>query len=374
MSKEKNTKPASSAANAKASMLAVMRGINLSDGPMYSIMRDGSVQPVAVVRHGIRGTQNVSKKKNDSDADVGNPQITETAKTDPAAIGLRIQFAMQITPLRKLVTACNHAAVSASIQRFLTEAEDSEELMEICRRYARRIFNGSFLWRNLTLADLLDISATCDGQTVEVTGEQPFSLAGRGFSDYVDAEGTLARWLQRALTTDGGIGAGIAIKADMRFAAPGAFEVYPSQVYVSSKPKGFARPLYKLNPLSPAELSRQRNTDDRQSFMDSINMGQAGIRDQKIGNAIRTIDTWYAEGDVRPIAVEPNGASLSDNSFYRDPSSSNSFFSLLPRIDELTQQLSPADGGAAPTAQAMFALAVFIRGGVFGESGKSESA
>ena len=171
--------------------------------------------------------------------------------------------------------------------------------------------------------------------------------------------------------TEASIGAGIEITAQVRFANTGAFEVYPSQVYVSNKPSGFARPLYKLNPISPAELMRQRNDQDVQTFMDSLVMGQAAIRDQKVGNAIRTIDTWYADGNVPPIAIEPNGASLSANVFYRDVKSGKSFFDLLPRIKTLTQQLHTHASGVQPSPEAMFALAVFIRGGVFGD-GKSD--
>jgi len=47
-------------------------------------------------------------------------------------------------------------------------------------------------------------------------------------------------------------------------------------------------------------------------------MGLAAIRDQKIGNAIRTIDysgtRHHAEVD-RPIPIEPNGAESRSNGF-----------------------------------------------------------
>jgi CRISPR-associated protein Csy3 len=362
------TKKTATTDEKKGSVLAVMRGINVSDAPMYSIAQRGEPQPIAVMRHGIRGTQNLSKKKSD---EVSNIQITETAKTSPDALGLQVRFSLQTTPLRKLVTACDQPEVRTNIDLFLQTAENSEELMELCRRYARRIFSGSFLWRNLTLAQNLNIEATCESKTVKVEGEQAFALAERGFTDYIEAELTLAQWLQRSFVTEASIGAGIEITAQVRFANTGAFEVYPSQVYVSNKPSGFARPLYKLNPISPAELMRQRNDQDVQTFMDSLVMGQAAIRDQKVGNAIRTIDTWYADGNVPPIAVEPNGASLSANVFYRDVKSGKSFFDLLPRIKTLTQQLHTHASGVQPSPEAMFALAVFIRGGVFGD-GKSD--
>ena len=48
-------------------------------------------------------------------------------------------------------------------------------------------------------------------------------------------------------------------------------------------------------------------------------MGHAALRDQKIGNALRTIDTWYPRYTEhgRPLPVEPNGASLEAQEFFR---------------------------------------------------------
>lgn len=354
-----------------AKVLAAMRGINISDAPMCSIVGK-ELLPIAVMRHGIRGTQNVSRKKTDKAAEVSNIQITESAKTHPQATGMHLRFALQVTPLNRLMTACDNPQIRADIEQFLAHAATSEELMELCRRYARRVFSGSFLWRNLTLAQSLDIQASCAGQTAQALGERPFELAERGFSDYTEEEIKLARWLQSSFAAQASLGHGIEVSAKVHFSNAGAFEVYPSQMYVSGKPQGFARPLYKLNPISASEMNRARSDKDVHAFMDSIHMGQAAIRDQKVGNALRTIDTWYASGTVPPIAIEPNGASLSDNEFHRRPESGNSFFDLLPSIRQLTQDLKPEGGGMPPSPDAMFVLAVFIRGGVFGDAGKSD--
>ncbi len=383
----KTTKTAKTTDANKAGVLAVMRGINVTDAPMSSLLANGALRPVAVIRHGIRGTQNVAAKKSDKKADgapgkeakVSNPQITETAKTDATAEGLHVGFSLRLMPLHKLLTACDQPQVAQDIGAFLEAAKGSEELMELCRRYARRIFTGSFFWRNLHLAQTLGITATQGSQTVRVEGEQPFALAERGFADYTDAETTLAGWMRKAfLMADGA--APIDIDARLHFGTTGAFEVYPSQVYVGNKPTGFARPLYKLNPISASQLGRLERELERQKkeadpdslyFNDTLLMGQAAIRDQKIGNALRTIDTWYASGDPRPIAVEPNGASLTDNTFYRDVASGNSFFDLRPRLPELTQALHPLGSNEPLSPEALFVLAVFIRGGVFGESSKT---
>ncbi|THU03995.1 type I-F CRISPR-associated protein Csy3 [Lampropedia puyangensis] len=349
-------------------VLSVMRGINVSDAPFTSIGQDGVLTPIPVMRHGIRGTQNVAKGK----ADVSNIQTTESAKTAVNAQGVAVDFSLQPTPIRRLVTACDNDEVRRQIDAFLLRAETSEELLELCRRYARRILTGSFLWRNLELAHKLEISAQSNGKTVAISGDKAFQLAASGFGDYCDEERTLASWLQQGFVSEPSAGTGIRITAKVLFATAGAFEIYPSQVYVSGKPKGFARPLYKLNALSATEMARLADNQDPRTFSDSFPTGIAAIRDQKIGNAIRTIDTWYAEGATQPIAIEPNGASLSANRFFREVNQGKSFFDLRPQIPALTEQLHAYPSQEPLTADAMFVLAVFIRGGVFSD-GKKES-
>ena len=90
-------------------------------------------------------------------------------------------------------------------------------------------------------------------------------------------------------------------------------------------------------------------------------LGQAAIRDQKIGNALRTIDTWYAtylENDSKPIPVEPNGASLDAQDFFRvNKKNKDSAFDILKEIRNLDPN---SDKGK-------FLIACLIRGGVYSE-------
>src|SRR5699024_8335193 len=62
----------------------------------------------------------------------------------------------------------------------------------------------------------------------------------------------------------------------------------------------------------------------------------AAMHSQKLGNALRTIDTWYpdyAEGDenLGPIAVEPYGSVTSQGKAYRQPKQKKDFYNLLDR-------------------------------------------
>ena len=80
-------------------VLSFQRGLIVSDAPMQNLHADGSLSPLQVVRHGIRGTQNVSG----GEKDVSNIQVTETAKTSPDALGLQLSFSQRFLPLDELL-------------------------------------------------------------------------------------------------------------------------------------------------------------------------------------------------------------------------------------------------------------------------------
>ena len=90
----------------------------------------------------------------------------------------------------------------------------------------------------------------------------------------------------------------------------------------------------------------------------------AGMHSQKLGNAIRTIDTWYPKEEdenLGPIAVEPYGSVTTQGKAYRQPKQKADFYSLLDSWMLKDQ---------APTVeQQHFVMAILIRGGVFGDAG-----
>ena len=89
----------------------------------------------------------------------------------------------------------------------------------------------------------------------------------------------------------------------------------------------------------------------------------AGIHSQKLGNALRTIDTWHSEfKEVGPIAVEPYGSVTTLGKACRQPRTKTDFYSLLDNW--LIKDAVPA------LEQQHFVIATLIRGGVFGDSGK----
>ena len=108
-----------------------------------------------------------------------------------------------------------------------------------------------------------------------------------------------------------------------------------------------------------------RNKLNKQSkILYSID-GIAGMHSQKVGNALRTIDTWYPEyADVNtgPIAIEPYGAVTNLGKAYRNPKAEADFFTLFDRF---------ARGETLDSKnEEHYVMAVLVRGGVFGESDK----
>ncbi|MFD2454531.1 type I-F CRISPR-associated protein Csy3 [Ideonella paludis] len=116
-------------------------------------------------------------------------------------------------------------------------------------------------------------------------------------------------------------------------------EVYPSQELILDKAStGKSKTLYVVS-------------------------GVAGIHSQKLGNAIRTIDTWHPEAaEVGPIAVEPYGSITTLGKACRKPGDKIDFYNLLDNW--LLKDKVPA------LEQQHFVMATLIRGGVFGDAGK----
>lgn len=92
--------------------------------------------------------------------------------------------------------------------------------------------------------------------------------------------------------------------------------------------------------------------------------GSAGIHSQKIGNAIRTIDTWYPDYDKYEFAIpiEPYGVKRSLGLVFR---TTQSFYKLIDKHITDLDSISEDD--------LLYIMAVIIRGGLFGmKSGGKE--
>jgi CRISPR-associated protein Csy3 len=339
------------------SVMSLKRTIAMTDGIMSSLFSDGSTKLVDVTRHGIRGTQNMVKDAlSDEYAEVSNIQTTDTAKIDPNAAGLRVEFGIRFLPLVSSIDSCAPGKNETpemikqyrdSLKGFAARAAHSDGLKEVSLRYARNIANGRWLWRNRTMAETVAIKVSVGDKEFNFDA---LSIPLNTFSNYSQDERNLADVIANGLS--GTSSSSLKVSADLDFGINGAVEVFPSQNYINGKPKGFARSLYKYG--APDKVDATNNN----------RVGYAAIRDQKIGNALRTFDTWYSDFEEvgMPIPIEPNGASLDAQRFFRKNNSSA--FKLFLRLNQIDPN----------TEQGMFCIANMIRGAVYSESDKKDKA
>ncbi|MDP1872457.1 MAG: type I-F CRISPR-associated protein Csy3 [Gallionella sp.] len=351
--------------NILPSVLAFRRGVVITDGGMFNVMPDGTT-PIKVVRHGILGTQNTAKEASGkSTTKVANLQETDTAKLDIGAEQMRVCMTLRFMPLRSLLDSCCDAAfpvrtsdLRSGLSKFIELTDNSKGLLEVAHRYIRNVVNGRWLWRNRSEAATVAILIEADGKQYKFDA---LSYSLNSFDGYCAKEDELAAIVAKCLSSEKPVNIAFKVEADISFGTAGGNEVYPSQNYVNGKPSGFARSLYCYG-----------NAERASSVDGSRVMGFAALRDQKIGNALRTFDTWYPKENflkdtgvsaenAGPIAVEPNGANLDFMKVFRIKE--HSAFTILGHIGEVDPN----------TEEGMFMIACLIRGGVYGNDEKDKA-
>ena len=237
-------------------------------------------------------------------------------------------------------SACNNADYQSALKDTVAGYVATHGFAELARRYAHNLANGRFLWRNRLGAEQIEVQVArlVNGQPDTTWTFDALSLSLRDF----DASGSVASDLKPLadVLAQGLAGQSHVLLQVTAFVRVGAGqEVYPSQELILDKDKaGKSKTLYHVN-------------------------GVAGMHSQKLGNAIRTIDTWYSgAADNGPIAVEPYGSVTTQGKAYRQPKLKEDFYTLFDNW--------VTKGQAPELAQQHFVIATLIRGGVFGDAGK----
>jgi len=327
-----------------ASVLAFERKLDPSDALFFAgnwaARTTSAGWPAVTVREkSVRGTISNRLKTKDQDpakldAAIENPNLqTVDVATLPAdADTLKVTFTLRVLGGAGTPSACNSADYQRKLLATVHGYVASQGFGELARRYAFNLANGRFLWRNRIGAEQVEVQVAhlVDGQAASLRGfEAPAASA-----DALAAVG--------ALITDGLAGGRHVLLQVTAFVRAGAGqEVFPSQELILDKEKaGKSKTLYTVS-------------------------GIAGIHSQKLGNALRTVDTWYpGAGDAEqgPIAVEPYGSVTTQGRAYRQPKEKADFYTLLDSW-LLKDQVPPTD-------QQHFVMATLIRGGVFGDASK----
>ncbi|PSU36279.1 type I-F CRISPR-associated protein Csy3 [Photobacterium lutimaris] len=334
-------------------VLATQRGYVVTDGQFFNVLPSDRRTPVEVINHTVIGVDNKKLDTNGFNS-LANPQRIDSAKLDPNALAYEVVFQLSFLPIDSVlskVAGTNSQELKASLKKFLQESNRSEGLAEIAHRYARNIFNGRWLWRNRMTAKSVKISVSVGEQNLGASNALAIPL--NDFDVYVAEEKALAAIIFQQLQ---GINEDeIKVTALLTPRVQGSIEVFPSQNYID-KQKGAkgvkSKSLYVLN-------RRPLQENHGEMFV----VGDAALRDQKIANAIRTIDTWYSDDPhIRPIAIEQFGANLDDQCFYRKGGKSSGIdaYSLMKQCGELDPN----------TPEGMYFIGCLVRGGVYALSKK----
>lgn len=344
-----------------ASVLAFERKLDPSDALLYSGPWDrredsGSWPAIGVREKSVRGTisnrlktkgKDIDPAKLDAEIEKPNLQTVDVATMPANADTLKCRFTLRVLGGAGTPSACNNTAYQARLVSVVSQYRDAQGFGELARRYAINLANARFLWRNRVGAEQVEvrINHVENGKAVRTWTFEAFDFSLHNFdvpAAHQKALTELASVIEKGLS-----GQAYALLDVTAFARVGdGQEVFPSQELILDK--GSDRGGAKSKTLYAVALG---------------DVLVAGMHSQKIGNALRTVDTWYPESqDTGPIPVEPYGSVTAQGKAYRQPKAKMDFYSLLDGWMIKDQTPTPD--------QQHYVLATLIRGGVFGESGK----
>lgn len=335
-----------------ASVLAFERKLDPSDALFYSgSWKDradsSSWAPVAIREKSVRGTISNRLKTKDQDpakldAAIENPnlQTVDVATLPSDADTLKAQFTLRVLSGVGEPSACNSAAYRDKLLATVRKYIDENGLGELAQRYASNLANGRFLWRNRIGAEQVEIEAAHikDGAAVASWTFDALAHNMRELSaptSEADKVAELGKLIESGLSGKDHVL--LKITAFVRVGA--GQEVFPSQELILDRGRGDkSKTLYHVNDV-------------------------AAMHSQKIGNALRTVDSWYPGAEENgPIAVEPYGSVTTQGRAWRQPKEKQDFYNLLDGW--ILKDKAP------PVEQQHFVMATLVRGGVFGEAGK----
>jgi len=270
------------------------------------------------------------------DAEIQKPnlQTVDVAALPFDTDTLSVCFTLRVLGDLATPSACNDPDYQAALGEKISGYIAQYSFTELANRYAENIANGRFLWRNRVGAEEIEVRVTHEQETWVFDSHQ-FNL--RKFTTPTGDLIKLAEVIRQGLS--GEKIAFITVNAFVRLGA--GQEIFPSQEMVMGGGKG-----------------------DKSKFLYNLN-GVAAMHSQKIGNALRTIDTWYPDAaELGPIAVEPYGSVTNRGTAYRQPKDKMDFYNLLDAWTE--KDKVPAEN------QQHYVIATLIRGGVFGKTDKKE--
>lgn len=328
-----------------ASVLAFEKKLVPSDGLMYGTTwenRNKQAEPLKLQEKSVRGTISNRLKKSDEgkiDAKIesANLQTIDSCALTPDQDTLKLNFTLKVLSGVENPSACNHEGFNQTYSEAVSGYIAEYGFTEISQRYASNLANGRFFWRNRVGSEEVEVQVNVLNKGISkswVFNSLEFNIQNfeNGTSEVSELAGLIAKTLS-------GENEFLLLEINAFAKVGKSQDVYPSEELVLDKnnsKEGKSKILYEVNQV-------------------------AAMHSQKIGNAIRTIDTWYPEfkQHQRAISIDPYGAVTNLGRAYRQPKDKKDFFSLFDRFSQ-GEKLDALE-------EEHFVMAVLVRGGVFGE-------
>ncbi len=331
-----------------ASVLAFEKKLVTSDGYLYGTTWEdkNSTTPLQLVEKSIRGTIANRLKaaiKNDpaklnAEVEKANLQTVDSCALEPQQDTLKLSFTLKVLGGMAEPSACNNAEFLETYQTAVNGYITDKKFIELGRRYALNLANARFLWRNrVGVSEIIVEVKDLNSDEVWNFDAKKFSIRSMDSRDKDVI--ALGAKIAQALSSEDDF---LMLEINCFAKVGKAQEVYPSEELVLDKGQGKkSKILYAVNDI-------------------------AAMHSQKLGNALRSIDTWYPEFDEQsgagPIAIEPYGAVTNMGRAFRTPKEKQDFYTFFDKF---------ARGESLDRIEdEHYVMAVLVRGGVFGESDK----
>lgn len=326
------------------SVLAFEKKLVPSDAQMFAVNweeRTGVTQPLKLQEKSVRTTisHRVSAKedivdviKKEASIDKANIQTVDYCTLPSDKDTLKVRFTLKVLSGVEQPSACNGQDFQASYAKAVSAYIEKTGFKALAQRYATNIANARFLWRNRVGAEQIKVVVKHINNGKDKPTEWTFDAKDIGLNqfDHKSVQ-ALSEVIAKSLTTDFAL---LDIEAYSQLGE--GQEVYPSEELVTEK-------------------------GDKSKILYATD-GVAALHSQKVGNALRTIDTWYdGSSDAKPIAVEVYGSVTNQGTAYRKPKDKRDFYTLFDQF---------ALGGEIDEQAQHYVMAMLVRGGVFGKSSK----
>ncbi len=345
----------------KPSMLAYQRS-NAPTDAVFLTRVQGRIVPVEVRQKTTLGTQSQY-----SDATIpayGNPQRVEAAALPLGSDRLLIDWRLTAIPASLAPHSCDLPAWRQRLSEFTKAYAGAGGYLELGRRYAANVANGRWAYKNRLFASSFSVSVTAhaypaDHTNAPETANFLFDALSYPLNDLSgDADiGALGAIIARGLS-----GACKMVRIEVRGEldmGDGAV-VYPSQEFAEkdTAKDAVGKILYGV-PYAGVERC-------------------AAFHEQKIGAAVRTIDTWHGglmeDGmplveATKPLPVNPYAQDRDAHLVVRERRLKTDLYTILDK--QLLALLEQVRGGVV-TDEMHFVVANLVRGGVFGMKSASE--